>query len=233
VACTSQQGITLHDTGWAVGADLKIFTPMWGGAKLGAASAGDADRLFFEFTYGKGALQYVGIGGQNGNLESGDAYWNAGLARDDTDARYFNNGVGGYQADKETAAAFNADYHHWMTDCTDPVNCWRFNIAFNYAWVQPGDVTRAVDWTLGGMGNARKMSITANVIWGLNAANKSKPTLGDLSFEVQYNKVWQDLPGNCNGGAVCIAATPLFVNGTAINKDPSNWVGRLTASRNW
>ena len=83
------------------------------------------------------------------------------------------------------------------------------------------------------MGNARKMAITANVISGLDAANKAKPTLGDLSFEVQYNKVWQDLPGNCNGGAVCVAATPLIVNGTAINKDPSNWVGRLTASRNW
>jgi hypothetical protein len=229
-ACTSQQGVKMHDTGWAVGADLKVFTPMWGGGKLGAASAGDADSLWFEATYGKGALNYVGVGGQNGNLQSGDAYWNAGLARDDTDARFFNNGAGGFTADKEKAGAFNVQYHHYMTDCTDPVNCWRFNIAYNFAFVQPGDITKNVDWTLGGLGNANKQAITANVIWGNNYFNKAKPTLGELSFEVQYNQVRQDLPSNCNGVGGCgVAATPL----TIVSKDTNNWVGRLTATRSW
>jgi len=233
VNCNPTDGITLKQTGWAVGADLKVFTPMWGGAKLGAASAGDADNLWFEFTYGKGAMAYVGIGTGNGNLQAGDAYWNAGLARDDTDVRVINNGVGGFYIAKETGATFNTQYHHYMTDCTDPVNCWRFNIAFNYAWVQPGDLSKSVDWTLGGIGNARKMAITANVIWGNNYVNKAKPTLGELSFEVQYMKLWQDLPGNCNGGPVCAAATLPIVNGHAIDKDPSNWIGRLTATRSW
>jgi hypothetical protein len=214
-----------------VGADLKIFTPMWGGAKLGAASAGDADNLWFEVTYGKGALSYVGVGGQNGNLQSGDAYWNAGLARDDTDARYFNNGAGGVSVDKEKAAAFNVQYHHYMTDCTDPVNCWRFNIAYNYALVTPGDVTKNVDWTLGGLGNANKSSITANVIWGNNYFNKAKPTLGELSFEVQYNIVHQDLPNNCNGISGCVGTIPTPL--TIVSKDTNNWVGRLTATRSW
>jgi Porin subfamily len=232
VPCTPADGVVLHDHGWAVSGDLKIFTPMWGGAKIGSIAGADSDSIWFEAAYGVGALDYVGIGGTNGSLHSGDAYWIGGLVRDDTDGRFINNGVGGYTVDKEKAFSFNFQYHHIITDCTDPVNCWRFNIAYNYAQVTPGSQTQLTDWTLGGLGNAQKNSVTFNLIWGANRPPQAKPTLGELSFEVQYNSVTQTLPGNCNGGlSVCVAATNPGIYGVSANN--SNWVGRLTATRSW
>jgi Porin subfamily len=219
------------DTGWAVQGYLKIFTPMFGGAKMGSLRASDSDSLSFNALYGVAALEYVGIGGTNGNLGAGDAYWAGGFARDDEDARWINRGNGTYYADKEKALAVNGQYHHILTDCTDPLHCWRMNLHANYVWATPGTITQNVDWTQGGLGKARKMALTADLIWGANVFGKSTPTSWEVGFEVQYLKVWQDLPCANNGNVgVCIAPTALPAN---ISKDPSTYVGRVTITRDW
>jgi hypothetical protein len=227
-----------HDTGWAASTFFKFFVPMLPGTTLGANSSAAADNIQFAFTYGHGALEYAGIGGTNGNLEAGDAYWTGGLIRDDTDARLVWNGTTGYFYDKETAATFNAQYHSILTDCTDPVKCVALTLEFNYAWVRPGDITRNTDWTLGGLGNARKMALTAELSFGVSRNGTTKPVFWRWDTEVQYLKVWQDLPCN-NGGVVGLATcTPSAATLAALatvggNKDPSTWVWRNTITFNW
>jgi hypothetical protein len=227
--CSFPLGPTDRATGWAVNGGFRIFTPMWGGANAGAIRQPDYIWLYAD--YANGAATPIGIGGGAGNLTAGDAYATMGFMRDDLDARWVNNGNGSFYADKEKFLVFNASYHHIITDCTDPVYCWRMNLAFNWARATPGSITRNTDWTMGGLGEGTIKRVTLNFIWGADVQGTAKPTLGELSFEVQYNIVNQDLPNNCNGGsAVCGPITPLPVG---VAQNPSNWVGRLTYSRGW
>jgi hypothetical protein len=232
INCNPVNGQTKHDSGYAVGADLKVFTPMWGPAKKGSIAGADVDSLWFEAVYAVADSVAAGVGGTNGNLYSGDAYWMGGLVFDDGDFHLVNNGHGFYYLDKTSVFSFNVQYHHIITDCTDPVNCWRFNVAYNYAKVMPGPIAQLVDWTLGGAGTANKNSVTANVIWGANRPPTSVPTSAEVSFEVQYNWVNRALPGNCNGGqSACIAPTDPGLFGVSPNTN--NWVGRLTITKGW
>ena len=115
---------------------------------------------------------------------------------------------------------------------TLPVNCWRFNILYNYARVTPGPIAQLTDWTLGGAGVANKNGITANLIWGANRPPTSVPTSAEVSFEVQYNWVNRALPQACSGGnAVCIAPTDPALFG--VSQNTNNWVGRLTITKGW
>jgi hypothetical protein len=140
--------------------------------------------------------------------------------------------MGGYDLDKTSVFSFNVQYHHIITDCTDPVNCWRFNVLYNYAKVMPGPISQLVDWTRGGAATGTKNSITADLIWGANRPPTSVPTSAEVSFEVQYNWVNRGLPGNCNGGqAPCGLPTDPGLYGVSPNT--GNWVGRLTISKAW
>ncbi len=243
VACTTSYGVTENSTGWAVGSDMKIFTPMWGPAKRGSIAPADMDSIWLEAVYGVGALNFVGIGGTNGSLQAGDAYFIGGLERDDGDFRAVNNGAGGYTFDKESAFTFNVQYHHIITDCTDPVNCWRFNLAYNYAKVTPGQVTQNTDWTQGGLGVATLNRITANLIWGANRPPVAVPTSAEVSFEVQYIMVNQALPNNCAGGNAACVPIGVAGNGVAaganipgtygVSQNTNGWVGRLTITKGW
>jgi hypothetical protein len=112
------------------------------------------------------------------------------------------------------------------------VNCWRFNVAYNYARVTPGAISQLVDWTRGGAAVGNKNSVTANLIWGANRPPVSVPTSAEVSFEVQYNWVNRGLPGNCNGGqSACVAPTDPGLYGVSPNTN--NWVGRLTITKGW
>jgi hypothetical protein len=229
---TCDVGIQERTTGYAAAVDLKIFTPMWGPAKKGSIASADVDSLWFEVCGSVAASVYCGVGQTNGSLYAGDAYWMGGLVFDDGDYHVINNGNGGFSFDKTSLFSFNVQYHHIITDCTDPINCWRFNIEYNYARLLPGSASQLTDWTLGGAGAATKNSVTANLIWGANRPPVSVPTSAEVSFEVQYNKITRDLPGNCNGGlSACVAATDPAIFG--VTKDPSNWVGRLTITKGW
>jgi hypothetical protein len=205
---------------------------MWGGANAGAIRQPDYIWLFAD--YCNGYSIGCGVGGSDGNLSQGDAYAVMGLMRDDMDARWVPTAAGSYFADKEKFLTFNASYHHIITDCTDPVYCWRMNLAYNWATARPGDITKNTDWQSGGLGNGTIQRVTLNFIWGADVQGTSKPTLGELSFEVQYNWLRQDLPCN-NGGvgaAICVAPTAL-PSAFGVSQNPSNWVGRLTYSRGW
>jgi hypothetical protein len=232
VACNGF-GPAVHDHGWAVGNSWKFYVPMWPGTKLGATRSSSADNIQFEFLYANGALEYGGVGGTAGNLGAGDAYWAGGFARDDTDARLVNTGTGSYFYDKEKDFVFDAQYHSILTDCTDPVHCLALTLASSLAWVTPGNVTKATDWTQGGLGNAKKMALTAELSWGISRNGSTRPVFWRADFEVQYLKVWQDLPCNNNGNvavAACGLATALPVG---IAQNPDSWVFRTTITYDW
>jgi hypothetical protein len=228
-----QAGPTLHDHGWAVQAAGRIFTPMWGGARLGSLRQTAADNIGGNILYGDGALEYVGIGAGNGNLQAGDAYWTGGLIREDTDGRIINRGDGTFYIDKEKALAANLQYDHVLTDCTDPVHCFTMTLEANGAWVTPGDITKNVDYLNGGLGNAKVMNLTAEVSWGVSRNGTTKPTWWRIDFETQYKKVWQDLPCNNNGIAGAVCGAPVQALPGNIAKDPSTWVWRTTITYDW
>jgi hypothetical protein len=229
---TCAAGPAVHDHGWAVNGFLKFFVPMWPGTTLGARRGSDADNIQLQALYCDGALEACGIGGTNGNLSVGDAYWSGGLSRDDTDSRIINNGNGSFYNDKEKALAVNAQYHWALTNCADPVHCLVATTMATYAWVTPGSITQNVDWTEGGLGKARKMNLTGEISWGVSRNGSTKPVFWRLDAEVQYSKIWQDLPCNNNGnvGAACGLATAIPFG---ITKDPSNWVYRTTITYDW
>jgi hypothetical protein len=225
-------GPAVNDHGWAVGGAWAVYVPMWPGTKIGSLPLFEADNIAGNVLYADGALQYVGIGGSTGNLGAGDAYWAGGLARDDTDSRTINTGTGTFYNDKERALATNIQYHHILTDCTDPVHCLSLNLEANYVWVWPGDITKNTDWTDGGLGNARKTALSAEISWGGGVSFRARPVFWRADFEVQYLKVWQDLACNNNGNilAACGAPTALPIG---IAQNPASWVWRTTFTHRW
>jgi hypothetical protein len=225
-------GPAVHDHGWAANAFLKFFVPMWPGTTLGSRRGSDADNIQFQALYCDGALEGCGIGASNGNLSVGDAYWAGGLARDDTDSRIINNGAGGFYNDKEKALSVNGQYHWALTNCSDPVHCLVATAQATYVWATPGNITQNVDWTEGGLGKARKLALTGEISWGTSRNGSTKPVFWRLDAEIQYFKIWQDLPCNNNGnvGGVCFAPTALPLG---ITKDPSTWVWRTTITMDW
>jgi hypothetical protein len=228
---TAVAGPAVTDHGYAVGTFAKFFVPMWPGTKLGANRSSNADNIQLAADYCDGAVLFCGLGGSNGNLMAGDAYWTGGLVREDTDGRTVNNGAGSFFIDKEKAFTVNAQYHSILTDCTDPVHCLAFTLEGNYVWVTPGSITQNVDWTQGGLGKARKGDVSAEISWGTSRNGTTRPVFWRVDFEVQYLKIWQDLPSNCNGIAGCaVAATPLPLG---IAQNPSSWVWRTTLTFDW
>jgi hypothetical protein len=227
--CGASVGPTVRDIGYAVTAGLRFYTPMWGGANTG--SLRQPDYIWLQADAANGASILAGVGGGNGNLSVGDVYQVGGFMRDDLDAHWVPNGTGGFSADKEKILTFNVSYHHIITDCTDPVHCWRMNLAYNWARATPGSATQNTDWTMGGLGVGTIQRVTFNLIWGADVAGTSKPTTGELQFEVQYNTLNQSLPNNCNGGLSACGIQTALPPGIALS--PSNWVGRLTWSRGY
>jgi hypothetical protein len=226
-------GPVLHDHGWGLTSSMKFFVPMWPGAKIGANRSSSSDNLAFQFNYCDGAVEPCGIGGQTGSLYAGDAYWTGGLQLEHMDLRVINNGAGGFYNDKAKAAVFNAQYHSILTDCTDPIHCLALTLAYTYAATKPGDITKNVDWTEGGLGNAHTQVLTAELSWGTSRNGTTKPVWWRLDSEVQWRKVSQDLPCNNNGNTgtgACLAPTPIPLG---ITQDPSNWVYRATITFDW
>lgn len=232
-------GPPVHDHGWAAHLDLKWFVPMFPGTTLGQNRSAGADNIWFSVEYCDAAEIYCGEGGGNGNLNAGDAYWTGGWVRDDEDSRIVNNGFGGYYFDKEKELTLNAQYHWFLTNCDDPIHCLVATLQANYVWETPGTITQNVDWTLGGLGKARHMDLTAELSWGTSRNGTVKPTFWRVDFEAQYRKVWQDFPCNNNGLAIggpgCVVggpggATPLPIG---IAQDPSTWVWRTTLTFDW
>ena len=173
------------------------------GTNRGALTLGNY--LWLQGNYGDGSIESVGIGGSQGNFSFGDNPGEqvGGLVRDDHDAIAINNGAGGIILEKEKAVSFNGILHVIWTDCTDPVKCFRSNFITNYAKVMPGTITSHTDWASGGLANATRTGLGANLIWG------SSRWQGEISLEVMYFQLKQDLPCNSAGNA---AVAQLFAN---------------------
>jgi Porin subfamily len=229
---TCAAGPTVHDHGFAVNAHMKFFVPMWPGTTLGARRGSDSDNLQFNVLYCDGALEGCGIGGTNGNLSVGDAYWSGGLSRDDTDSRIINNGAGSFYNDKEKALSTNAQYHWALTNCSDAMHCLVATAMATYTWVTPGNITQNVDWTEGGLGKAQKLNLTAELSWGISRNGSTRSVGWRLDSEVQYSKVWATLPCANNGLALAVCGTPTAIP-LGITKDPSNFVYRATITMDW
>lgn len=220
--------------GWAADAGMRFWVPMAPNARKAALR--QYDYVWIMADYADGALEYSGIPDQ-GNLSVGDTYTLGGFSRDDMDAKWINNGAGGFYADKEKLFTITGQYHHILTDCTDPVNCFRMNLYVTYTAITPGSITQNVDWTAGGLGKAHKMQLTGNIVWGANqdagiTKTYTHVTSPEVQFEVQYSKLWQDMPCNNNGDATIACITPTALP-AGITKDPSNVVYRFTVAKNW
>jgi hypothetical protein len=228
-SCAS--GTTVHDNGWGVTGLVKFFVPMWAGTKIGANRGSNADNIQLNFNYCNAAIEPCGIGGTDGSLTAGDAYWTGGWMPDFMDLRTINNGAGGFYNDKTKAWVFNAQYHSILTDCTDPVHCLALTLEYNHTDITPGSITQNVDWTEGGLGKANLNAYTAELSWGVSRNGTTRPVWWRLDSEVQYRQVHQSLPNNCNGNVGCgIAGTPIPLG---IAQNPNNWVYRTTITMDW
>jgi hypothetical protein len=144
----------------------------------------------------------------------------------DHDAIAINNGAGGIILEKGKAVSFNGILHVIWTDCTDPVKCFRSNFITNYAKVMPGTITAHIDWASGGLANATRTGLGANLIWGASRWQ------GEISLEVMYFQLKQDLPCNDAGNtAVACGAPTALPNG--VSKDSSNVSYRLTFTKSY
>jgi hypothetical protein len=228
---TCATGAVVHDHGWGGSGFLKFFVPMLPGTKLGSNAGGTADNIQLNANYCVAALNYCGVGGTAGSLGAGDAYWTAGYENDPGDARIINTGTGTFYNDKMSALVFNAQYHAYLTDCTDPVHCLALTLEYNWARVTPGSITQNVDWTEGGMGISTVNMYTAELSWGTTRNGTTKPVWWRLDAEVQYRMLKEGLPCNNNGlagGCGLPTAIPL-----GLSTNPNTWVYRTTITFNY
>ena len=226
-ACSVVFGPSVHATGWAALAGARWNLPMLPGTNRGALTLGNF--LWLQANYGDGSIESVGIGGITGNFSIGDnpGELTGGLLRDDHDAIAVNNGAGGFFLEKEKAFSVNSELRVFLTDCTDPVKCWRVNLIGNYAQVLPGTITQNTDWSSGGLGKATRKGFGGNVTWGASR------WAGDIGLEVMWLGITQSLPCNNSGNAslgVCHTPT-LLPNG--IKRDADNIAYRLTFTKNY
>jgi hypothetical protein len=226
-ACSVAFGASAHATGWAALAGARWNLPMLPGTNRGALTLGNF--LWLQANYGDGAIESVGIGGITGNFSIGDnpGEQTGGLLRDDHDAMAINNGTGGFFLEKEKAFSVNAELRVFLTDCTNPVKCWRVNLIGNYAEVMPGNITQNTDWASGGLGKAVRKGFGGNITWGASR------WAGDIGLEVMWFGIKQDLPcNNAGNAALAVCGTPTTIpNG--LSKDSSNVAYRLTFTKNY
>jgi hypothetical protein len=226
-SCSVAFGPSAHATGWAALAGARWNLPMLPGTNRGALTLGNF--LWLQANYGDGSIESVGIGGITGNFSIGDnpGEHTGGLLRDDHDAIAINNGVGGFFLEKEKAFSINAELRVFLTDCTDPVKCWRLNLIGNYAEVTPGSITQNTDWASGGLGKAVRKGFGGNITWGASR------WAGDIGLEVMWFGINQSLPcNNAGNAALGVCGTPTTLpNG--VSKDSSNVAYRLTFTKNY
>jgi Porin subfamily len=225
--CSVAFGPSARTTGWAALAGARWNLPFLPGTNRGALTLGNF--LWLQANYGDGSIESVGIGGITGNFSIGDnpGETTGGLTRDDHDAIAINNGVGGLILEKEKAFSANAELRVFLTDCTDPVKCWRLNLIGNYAEVRPGTITSNTDWTQGGLAKADRRGFGGNITWGASR------WAGDIGLEVMYFSLHQALPCNNNGNAaLAVCGTPTVIP-FGLAQNPSNIAYRVTFTKNW
>ena len=186
---------TSQTYGYAVQAGVKFNLPF--------LAAGD--ELYFQGSYAKGALDYIGVGAGSGagaNLSQGFlGRLFGGVQRNDTDAfAYVPVGVvNGYTLEK--IAGYNLLVglkHYWLPNFYE-------TFYGTYTAVQPGAQARATNWNQGGLGRANA--------WIVGTTFNYAPVAGlDFGVDLVYARLRQTLAGAAPvAGTINSFASPLPV----------------------
>jgi len=230
VTSTGSPNITLTQTGWAVGAGIKLNLPMIAaGDTLYATAAyanGDLDMLFNANTSantGTFGREFGGLERIDRNLYVSPVGGTAGSCSVST-----TQSTSCYKTEQTTGWSTAAAFTHYWTPSVRSV------FHASYAQINPGNVTKNTDWTLGGLSSANVFRLAAQLIWS--------PTKDlDIGTEVGYGRLNQSLAHAPGYAASCQAGTQLLT-GTAVipaacaalgNVSPSSsiWEARIRIVR--
>jgi len=208
--------ITLTQTGWAVGAGVKINLPM--------LAAGDV--LYAQISYADGDLDELAsqntsavtsaFGRELGGLMRFDRnlYVSPGVGMANCTATTLNSGC--FKTEQTTGWAVAASFVHYWTPTV------RQEFFGSYMSLTPGHVTRDTDWTLGGLSSASLYRLATHVIW-------SPVKNFDLGPEIAYVHLDQKLAHAPGYAATCQPGTQLATN-TAVIPAGCNGIGNIKPS---
>lgn len=196
---------TAYTWGWAALAGITFNLP-----QLGAG-----DQIALEGVYSDGAITYAGVNdGADGYVsiwEDGAFGANGMLRTGDRDAFAYSDGNGGITLEKEKAYSLTGQLRHYWTPLL------RSNLSASQSWMRPGSVAKSATWSNGGVGNARVLDVSANLIWG------KKAKTAEIGVEVVYKKVNQDLPTSQTASDIP----------DGISQNPSSWGVEAFIQRDW
>jgi len=178
----------VHGSGFAVLGGIKFNLP-----------TGDGDQLWFQGVYANGALEALGVGGNQGNLSYGSqTRLLGGFQRQDQDAFAVASPIvaGSQSVALQNTTGFSgllAFQHYFIADTL------RGNLLASYVSITPGNAVQNTDWLAGGLSKAQEYKIGANLIWS--------PIKGmDIAGEVLYTKLQQKLTNDNNQFGVSAAS---------------------------
>ena len=215
-AAGGSSNVALTQTGWSIGAGLKLNLPQ--------LAAGD--HLYLTAAYGVGDLDHV-LGNNTSGSPPNIGRELGGLWRQDRNM-YVGASAVACAAGTITSACFKTEQTTawsiagWFTHYWTPTI--RSVLLSSYAQITPGTMTRNTDWTLGGLSNASLFKIAGQLIW-------SPVKDLDIGAEVQYLNLQQRLAATsvANGGGGVATAIPAAwgVSGPSSNE----WQARLRVQR--
>ena len=216
-AAGGSSNVVLTQTGWSIGAGLKLNLPQ--------LAAGD--HLYLTAAYGVGDLDHV-LGNNTSGSPPNIGRELGGLWRQDRNMYVSPSATAGAcTAATVTSACFRSEQTSawsvagWFTHYWTPTV--RSVLLASYAQITPGTQTRNTDWTLGGLSNANLFKIAGQLIW-------SPVKDLDIGAEVQYLNLQQKLAATsvANGGTGIATAIPAAW-GTGASSN--TWEARLRVQR--
>ena len=216
-AAGGSSNVVLTQTGWSIGAGLKLNLPQ--------LAAGD--HLYLTAAYGVGDLDHV-LGNNTSGSPPNIGRELGGLWRQDRNLYVSPSATAGAcTAATVTSACFRSEQTSawsiagWFTHYWTPTI--RSVLLSSYAQITPGTQTRNTDWTLGGLSSANLFKIAGQLIW-------SPVKDLDIGAEVQYENLQQKLAATsiANGGTGIATAIPAAW-GTGASSNI--WQARLRVQR--
>ncbi len=200
--------VTTSTYGYAVQGGVQIKLPM--------LAAGD--ELWLEGAYANGALDYLGIGPNNGFLggSTGGGFQRSygGVIRKDGDAiAVAQTATGAYTLEKEKGFSVMAALQHYWVPSVRSV------FFGSYAKITTGGLTKSISWTNGGLGNASEYRIGTDLVW-------SPVKDFDIGIELLYSRLNQTLAGT---GTIAVPT----LNGVVVKTNPSAFEARLRLQRDF
>ena len=211
-ATGGSSNVVLTQTGWSIGAGLKLNLPQ--------LAAGDS--LYLTAAYGMGDLDHV-LGNNTSGSPPNIGRELGGLWRQDRNLYVSPSAVAGactaatvtsacFRSEQTTAWSIAGWFTHYWTPTIRSV------LLSSYAEITPGTMTRNTDWTLGGLSGANLFKIAGQLVW-------SPVSNLDIGAEVQYLNLQQKLAGT--NGAAPTAIPAAWGTGASSN----TWEARLRVQR--